>query len=130
MAVAVASPVTAGRVGPVVVGALGAVTCAYTAVADPSRPGSHFVPCPLHALTGWRCPGCGMTRAVHDVLTGHPGAAFGQNLLWPLVLGVLVWAWLSWAVPAVRGPGRVPAPVWGGFVVVALVYGVARNVAG
>ncbi len=29
-------------------------------------------PCLFHALTGWYCPGCGGTRAVIYLLTGHP----------------------------------------------------------
>jgi Protein of unknown function (DUF2752) len=45
-------------------------------------------PCPLHALTGLHCPGCGATRAGHELLHGHLLAALHLNA--PLVLAALV----------------------------------------
>src|SRR4051812_20315396 len=70
---------------PALAAGAAAVAAGYVALADPAR--AHrlpTIPCPIHTLTGWWCPGCGMTRAAHDVLTGHLGTAFGSNLLWPL----------------------------------------------
>ena len=59
--------------------------------------------CPIHALTGWHCPGCGSTRALAAMLTGRFGHAFHYNplavVIWP-VLGVLavaeVYSALRW----------------------------------
>src|SRR5436190_21339343 len=39
--------------------------------------------CPVLRLTGHRCPGCGMTRAVFYLLSGRPRAALRANRLWP-----------------------------------------------
>ena len=39
--------------------------------------------CPLHQLTGWHCPGCGITRAAHALLHGDLSAALAMN---PLVV--------------------------------------------
>ena len=44
-------------------------------------------PCLMHALTGWYCPGCGGTRAVMFLLTGHPVMSFIYH---PLVLYAVV----------------------------------------
>lgn len=61
----------------------------------PARNG--FYPrCPVHALTGLLCPGCGGTRALAALLRGHVGEALGWNALvaWAAMLllpaGVLV----------------------------------------
>ena len=35
--------------------------------------------CPVHALTGLSCPGCGSQRALHALLTGHPAEAWHYN---------------------------------------------------
>ncbi len=35
--------------------------------------------CPLHHLTGLRCPGCGTQRALHALLNGDPAAAWHHN---------------------------------------------------
>ena len=59
--------------------------------------------CPLRALTGWRCPGCGSTHALAALLCGRLADAFQYNplaaLLWP-VLGALalaeVYSALQW----------------------------------
>src|SRR5437763_8211737 len=44
--------------------------------------GQAFYPrCPLYALTGIYCPGCGATRAVHALATGHLVTALHDNLV-------------------------------------------------
>jgi len=39
------------------------------------------IPCPIHAVTGFYCPGCGSTRAVKAVLHGDLSLAFHDNAL-------------------------------------------------
>jgi hypothetical protein len=104
---------------------------AYVWAFDPAR-GGVFIPCPFHRLTGRWCPGCGMTRALHDVLHGEVRAALGANLFLPVVVALAGYLWLSWLWPSVTGRRldllhRVPSGVWTGLVVLALTYGVVRN---
>ena len=89
--------------------------------------------CMFHRLTGWHCPGCGMTRALCALWHGRVAAAFGYN---PLLMSVapVVAAGVGLEVLAwVRGPERAtprlrPGPrVVIGFVVVVVVYWVLRN---
>ncbi len=117
------------RLAPAVLaGAVAAAAAGYVALADPGRASRlPTIPCPFHAVTGWWCPGCGMTRAAHDVLTGHPMAALGTNLLWPLVAGLASWMAAAWLWPRVPSPTKAPAALWVGLIALAVVYGVARN---
>lgn len=121
---------TAGSTrGAILAAAAGAVACGYVALVDPSRPGhSPTIPCPFHAATGLWCPGCGMTRAFHDVLTGHLAAAFGENLLWPLVVVIVGWLWLSSVSPRIPKLTRAPAALWVVLILAAVAFGVARNI--
>jgi hypothetical protein len=117
---------------PVVSATLALAAATSLAVRDPHAQGSYGV-CPVHALTGGYCPGCGSLRACNDLLTGHVGAAFGSNALLPLALVWLGWWWLArvgdaagWRVP--REPsGRVF--VWSLLAVVVL-FTVLRNLPG
>ena len=118
----------AGLRRPAVVAGGAAVAAAYVAAADPAGAARlPTLPCPIHATTGLWCPGCGMTRAVHDVVTGHPLAAFGHNLLWPLVVALLVWTSAAWLWPGVASPARVRPAVWASLIVGAAAFGVLRN---
>lgn len=61
---------------------------------DPNQAGNPLPPCPFHWLTGWYCPGCGATRAMHALLHGDIAKAFAMNpllvLALPLVLLLLL----------------------------------------
>ena len=60
-------------------------------------------PCMFHMLTKIYCPGCGGTRAVYYLLTGHPGLSF---LYHPFVIYTLfAVCWITWryAISLIRG---------------------------
>lgn len=40
-----------------------------------------FIPCMFYKLTGIKCPGCGMTRAVHYLANGNIKMAMWYNLM-------------------------------------------------
>ena len=91
----------------------------------------YLPPCLFHRLTGWYCPGCGMTRAAHALLHGHLGAALRDNALvtvaLPAGLSLGIWKW--WA----RGTGRArgnwawrPAWIWWLLIGVG-AFGIVRN---
>ena len=115
--------------GPGAAGAAALGLCAAAAVLDPSR--RQTPPCPFHALTGLWCPVCGSTRALHTLVHGHLGAAFGRNPLLVVVLPLLAWAWLAWTLDVLGGPRlvRIPARRWVlvAFVTTAAAFWVARN---
>ncbi|RMI29366.1 DUF2752 domain-containing protein [Nocardia stercoris] len=69
---------------------------------DPHVSGSYGI-CPLYALTGYWCPGCGGLRAMHNLTEGHVLDAVHSNvLLLPLLLTFAV-CWVAWTRRAWRG---------------------------
>ena len=96
---------------------------------DPGAAGSLFPSCLFHDLTGWYCPGCGLTRALHALVHFDLMRAFAMNALLVVclpLLGVMALqgfthhALLPAAVSRVAFNGRV----WIGAL---LVFGIARN---
>ena len=78
-------------------------------------------PCPLYRTTGLFCPGCGSTRALHQLSHGNLWAAIRFNPLAVAALPVL-------ALLVIR-----PQPQWLGarwiwiLLVVVIAFGVLRN---
>ncbi len=79
-----------------------AVGGAYLYWFEPGKTGV-FPICPFRVLTGFNCPGCGTTRAVHQLLHGHVVAAFELNPLTILLLPVLAYALVSFTKSAITG---------------------------
>ncbi|MCB7137367.1 DUF2752 domain-containing protein [Cellulosimicrobium marinum] len=122
-----------GATAPVVTGAVVVAAVLYVALTDPHRPGG-FLTCPLLALTGLACPGCGGLRATYDMVHLDLAGAWSMNPLWVLVAPVLVVLWGAWLVRAWRGrPGPLLSPrvsptvAWTALVVL-VAFGVLRNV--
>jgi len=72
-----------------------ALALAASAVLYLYPPAEHswYPVCPIFALTGWQCPGCGSTRAIYELLHGNLSAAFAWNPL-AVIWVPMVAAWL------------------------------------
>jgi len=91
--------------------------------------------CPLYALTGIYCPGCGGLRGVNDLTDGHVGAAASSNLLLVLAIPFVVlllarWTWVTWQGRDVSVVPHLPRSVRWGLGALVLVFWVARNIPG
>jgi hypothetical protein len=89
-------------------------------------------PCLFHRLTGFSCPGCGMTRAFHAALHGRFVDAFQFNPLGVMMLVVLL-VWVGLQIPAwLRDSPQpshfkiTPSALWW-ILGAVLAYGVLRN---
>ncbi len=121
------------RVAPLATGAALAGAAVLVAANDPLAAGSHFPSCIFRSTTGLWCPGCGLTRGMHQLFTGHPLAALGENLFVPALVVAVSWAWWSWVRTSFdRRAVRVPswAPQLSAVVLptVLVLYGVLRNI--
>ncbi len=65
--------------------------------------GRLYPPCPFHALTGLECPGCGSTRAAHQMLHGNLVNALKLNPLLPAYAPLAGYALASALLLALRG---------------------------
>jgi hypothetical protein len=100
-------------------------------LVDPGR-SDLFPVCPLFALTGYACPGCGLTRGFHALFHGDIIPAIDFNALIPVWALIFGWVFLSLLFTAVRGKGlpmwpTYPRFLWG-FLVLLVGFGVLRNI--
>lgn len=102
----------------------------YLFVFEPGKTG-FFPACPFRMLTGFTCPGCGTTRALHQILHGDFAAAFVLNPVLVLAIPFLVFALLRYSVIVMRGgvprPNALPAPFIYVIFVVIVSFWIFRN---
>jgi hypothetical protein len=111
-----------------------ALGLAYLGAVDPNQPG-HYPLCPTKALFGVDCPGCGLMRGTHDLVTGNVSGALDHNVLLVVMAPLAVVLWVRSLLRAWRG--ETPAVSYGQFrrrntvlvvsMVLLLVFGVVRN---
>lgn len=87
--------------------------------------------CAFHALTGWQCPGCGISRAAHAALHGRWAEALGYNWFFlisiPYAMAVaVVTAWPRLSVRRYVTHRYVAYT----YVVLFMAWWVVRNIAG
>jgi hypothetical protein len=92
----------------------------------------HLPLCTFHRLTGLDCPGCGATRATHELLHGRIRAAWRDNALWVLLLPAFLYAAAGelWMLSGRRPwPGDLARQKWFWIcvVVAAAAFFIVRN---
>jgi hypothetical protein len=102
----------------------------YLFVFDPGRTG-FFPPCMFRLITGMQCPGCGSTRALHEITHGHLKAAFMLNPLLLLASPFLIYAFLRYSTIVMRGgvprKNALPAPYIYAIFFIVLGFWIFRN---
>src|SRR5215213_4155547 len=103
---------------------------AYLFVFEPGKTGL-FPVCVFRFVTGYTCPGCGSTRAMHQLLHRHVVAAFMLNPLFLLAIPFLLYALLRYSVIVMRGgvlrPNALPASYIYALFFVVLSFWIFRN---
>lgn len=102
----------------------------FFAVVEPTSMPAWFR-CPFYVSTGLCCPGCGSTRATHELLNANPVGALRYN---PLFVFVGVPALIAFATACCRiaftgRPTRLNPPTWMAWGVAVLILGfwITRN---
>ncbi|HSE16673.1 MAG TPA: DUF2752 domain-containing protein [Pyrinomonadaceae bacterium] len=103
---------------------------AYLFVFEPGKTGL-FPICLFRFATGYTCPGCGSTRAMHQLLHGHFLTAFELNPLFLLAIPFLLFALVRYSVVVMRGgvprQNALPAPYIYALFFVVLSFWIFRN---
>lgn len=118
------------QAAPTLLLGLGAIVVAVVlACFGPNAAGSILPPCPFRMLTGWLCPGCGSTRALHALLHGDLVRAVSMNPL--LVIASPMLAWMALNAAGANPPGHRLLVPWLAnpklWLAVLLGYGVLHN---
>ena len=92
---------------------------------------SFFIPCMFNKVTGLKCPGCGMTRAMHYLVNGNIKKAIWYNLM--IIPGsfVLVYSGYRYFRYIVKDEEIVNKPleiILNIFLVVLILFMIARNI--
>ena len=88
--------------------------------------------CPFRLLTGWSCPACGVQRALHALLNGHPAQALAYNYFFVFSVPYLLVLIVAYVLRILnRGESFVrlahhPVLAWT-YIVLFFVWGVLRN---
>ena len=108
-----------------------AIGVSFVAYFDPAK--TSFLPaCPLLTLTGFACPGCGLTRGFHALFHGDIIPALDFNLMIPLWAVIFGYIFVALCIFAIRGrwiPMWLIRPkfLWSSLIAL-LAFGVLRNI--
>jgi hypothetical protein len=128
----ISAPLSLNVFAVVVLGVAALGVCAVVFFFNPVQNGFYPV-CLFHRLTGWNCPGCGMTRALYALLHGEFRVALRDNafflLALPLAGGRGGWLWIR------KQMGRpaeafMPTKYLWIFLTLMMLFGVVRNLPG
>lgn len=91
--------------------------------------------CPLKILTGYDCPGCGATRAMHAALHGDFISAIHYNLFLIAGIGYAMLAAVATWLPFVSKRKRIRSLILGpasGWIYITLFFAwwIVRNILG
>lgn len=97
-------------------------------------PAQHpFPKCPFYLASGWKCPGCGSQRAIHQLIHLKVESAFEYNALLVLFIPVVSFLIVADAMkskyPSLYRISRSPALSWG-IPVIILLWWILRNLYG
>lgn len=91
------------------------------------------IPCLFYKITGYKCPGCGITRALFSLIKGDIKQAIYYNKILMLMLPFIAiyFGYKSYLyVMAIRGNKKIEKAlnIWACILlVIAIMYGVFRN---
>lgn len=89
-----------------------------------------IIPCVFHRLTGWYCPGCGITRMILSLTEFQFHQAFHYNILvfslLPYAILYFLTNYICWITdkPIVK----LPRWFWNGLLVITILFGILRNI--
>lgn len=88
-----------------------------------------YIPCPIKEITGFYCPGCGITRMFYSILKLDIYAAFRYNPLVFLTLPIGIYLYIDYLVRKDKSLyKKIPEKLWYIIIVIFIIYGILRNI--
>ncbi len=91
------------------------------------------IPCPFHLITGYLCPGCGITRALFALLEFKFHEAITYNLLvvFYTPLFILYFGYLDYLFIFDKKDKiikKIPNIIWYILIIITILFGIVRNI--
>lgn len=90
-----------------------------------------YIPCPFRLITGYKCPGCGITRMILYLVEGNIYGAFEANqFVFLLLPGILLYGCCragKYIKSGEEGFSFAETVVLGVVLLGALIFGIIRN---
>lgn len=87
------------------------------------------IPCVFHEITGYYCPGCGITRCFTSILSLQFYQAFRYNMLifcfLPFAMLYGIATYICWVTD--RKIKKIPNYIWNILLIITILFGVMRN---
>lgn len=88
-----------------------------------------YIPCPVKALTGFYCPGCGITRMLLSLLKLDFYSAFRYNPLLFISLPIGLYLYIDYLIKKENSLyKKIPEKFWYIVIVIFIIYGILRNI--
>ena len=94
-----------------------------------------YIPCMFHEITGYKCPGCGITHLLFDLVNFRFVEAFKDNPLLFIYLPFVIAYYIYMTYLYIYNKKdkiivKIPNYVWGILIAITIIYGVVRNIIG
>jgi hypothetical protein len=90
------------------------------------------IPCPIHRLTGFYCPGCGVSRMLLSIIKLDFKKAFSYNQLLFILLPFGIFLFIESIISDIKNRTplykKINNIVWYILIAILLIYGVLRNI--
>ena len=91
-----------------------------------------YIPCPIHYITGYYCPGCGLTRMLFSILKLDFYQAFRYNPFVFILFFPSVVLYINHIYSKYKNKtswyNKIPVSVFYIILVMVIIYGVLRNI--
>jgi len=88
------------------------------------------IPCMFRKLTGFLCPGCGITRCLFSIINGNITKAFDYNELATILLlpslgyiSVNMYQYIN-----NKSYIKIPNIIWNILLIITIIFGIIRNI--
>jgi len=91
-----------------------------------------YIPCPIHFITGFYCPGCGVTRMLLSLIKLDFYQAFRYNPLLFIMFPFFIFFYIESLIAEINNKkalyNKVPNYIYIIIIVILVMYGILRNI--